>query len=213
MSNTCVCVYVCISTEHDSCLLTVFVSLSVLESFLNSENAAVVRDMSGCLWRGSGQIRAPEPTETQRDTDKSLEPKEEMNCRTFVVHSNIMPPRGQTSWCENNDALPSGVWWSHLKSPPNGTLPQNLDVCEVNLQKVKLLSCISFLCVFVVLVAAHLAVRCRNTVSGSQPWTAALHRGSPHDEWTGLPHRNISKPCTRVNECETFTSLLRNSKH
>lgn len=47
---------------------------------------------------------------------------------------------------------------------------------------------------------AHLAVRCRcrNSVPGSQSRTAALHGGSPHDERTGLPYRNISKPCGSI---------------
>lgn len=60
-----------ISTEHDSCLLAVFGSLSVLESFLNCESAALERDTSGCLWRGSGQIRAQDPAEVQQKTDKT----------------------------------------------------------------------------------------------------------------------------------------------
>lgn len=47
--------------------------------------------------------------------------------------------------------------------------------------------------------AVHLAVGRRDTVSGEQPWTAAFHCGSPHDEWTGLPQRYVCKPCTRVD--------------
>lgn len=54
-------------------------------------------------------MRAPEPTEVQRQTDITLEPEEEVDGRTLTVHLNIVSSRGQTSRCENNDALPSGV--------------------------------------------------------------------------------------------------------
>lgn len=63
-------------------------------------------------------------------------------------------------------------------------------------------------CWMLMVVDAHLAVSCSGAASGSQPRTAALHGGSPYDERTGLPHRNISKPCSGVKQCETFTSLF-----
>lgn len=84
------CVHVHLSTGHDSCLLAVFVCLSALESFLNSEDAASVRDRCGCPWRGSGQVRAPEPTQVQRDAERTLEPTEEVDA---LVHFNFMSER------------------------------------------------------------------------------------------------------------------------
>lgn len=63
-------------------------------------------------------------------------------------------------------------------------------------------SCLSHVCMC---VCVYLVLRRR---SGSQSRTAAVHRGSPHDEWTGLPHRNISKPCVSINDdIRTFVLL------
>lgn len=76
-------VLVHLSTEHDSCLL--FVSPPVLESFLYSDDAAQVRGTCGCLWKGSGQIGAPEPTEGQKEADETSELKEEMHDRRVKI--------------------------------------------------------------------------------------------------------------------------------